>query len=407
MATLGMAPRLAHMVLHAAETGCGPLACMLASLLSERDGAGRDTDLRARLERLSGANADDSTRRIREIARRTARQAGIAWGDVTPSAAGTVLALAYPDRIAQRRAQAGRFLMSGGQGAFLPESDPLASAPMLVVADLDGQMPESRIWLAAPLLPAELDLIHGDRVTETEDIAYEPATRSVQARRRRRFGALVLGEGPLDRPSPERVAAALIDGIAREGLRVLPWTPQATGLRERIGCLARLDGLEGGWPSLDDASLVATLADWLGPALAGRRTLDALANLDLAALLLATLDHHQRRDLDARAPTHLVAPSGSRIAIDYAGETPILAVKLQEMFGLSATPTIAGGRVRLVLHLLSPAGRPIQVTSDLAGFWTGSYKAVRADLRGRYPRHPWPDDPLTAAPTARAKPRGT
>jgi ATP-dependent helicase HrpB len=407
MATLGLAPRLAHMVLRAAEQGDGPLACALAALLSERDGGARDADLRSRLELLAATNAPDPMRRVREIARRTARQAGIAWGPVAPAGAGAVLALAYPDRIAQRRTQTGRFLMSGGQGAFLPDNDPLAAAPMLVVADLDGQMPESRIWLAAPLTPAELELVHADRLIEAEEIWYEPATRSVQARRRRRFGALVLGEGPLDRPAPERVAAALLEGITREGLGVLPWTPAAIGLRRRIGFLSRLDGSSGGWPALDDASLIAEVADWLGPALIGKRGLGDLAGLDLAALFLAKLDHRQRHDLESRAPTHLVVPSGSRIAIDYAGDTPILAVKLQEMFGLAATPTVADGRVQLVLHLLSPAQRPIQVTSDLPGFWTGSYKAVRADLRGRYPRHPWPEDPLAAVPTARAKSRGT
>jgi ATP-dependent helicase HrpB len=404
MARLGLAPRLAHMVLRAAESGDGPLACALAALLSERDGTVRDTDLRARLELLASG---DTMRRVREIAHRTARQAGIAWGPVAPAGAGAVLALAYPDRVAQRRAQAGRFLMSGGQGAFLPDTDPLAAAPLLVVADLDGQMPESRIWLAAPLTPGELELVHARRLIEAEEIWYEPATRSVQARRRLRLGALVLGEGPIDRPAPERVIAALIDGIAHEGLGILPWTPASIGLRQRVGFLAKLDGPAADWPELDDGSLIARLADWLGPALSGKRSLADLAGLDLAALLLAMLDHRRRRDLETRAPTHLVVPSGSRIAIDYSGDTPVLAVKLQEMFGLAANPTIADGRVRLVLHLLSPAQRPIQVTSDLAGFWTGSYKAVRADLRGRYPRHPWPEDPLTAVPTARAKSRGT
>ncbi len=404
MATLGLAPRLAHMVLRAAEDGDGPLACLIAAILSERDGASRDTDLRTRIER---AVAAAQGRRVREIARRTARQAGIAWGEVAPNRAGTVLAAAYPDRIAQRRAQAGRFLMSGGQGAYLPEGDPLAAEPMLVVADLDGQMPESRIWLAAPLAPAELALLFADRLTEAEELWYEPATRSVQARRRRRFAALVLGEAPIDRPDPARVAAALLDGIAREGLSVLPWTPAATALRQRASFLARLDGPDAGWPDCSEAGLLAARSEWLEPALLGKRGLNELGGLDLSALLLARLDHRQRRDLEQRAPTHLTVPSGSRIAIDYGGETPVLAVKLQELFGLASHPTIADGKVRLVLHLLSPAQRPIQVTSDLPGFWTGSYKAVRADLRGRYPRHPWPEDPLVATPTAWAKPRGT
>jgi ATP-dependent helicase HrpB len=269
-------------------------------------------------------------------------------------------------------------------------------------------MPDSRIWLAAPLTQDELELALPDRITQEEEIWFEPATRSVQARGRRRLGALVLSETVLKAPPPERVTAALIAYIARSGLAVLPWTPSTMALRQRVGFLARLDGAEGGWPGFDEAGLSTTLDSWLGSAIAGKSRLADLAGLDLAALLLARLDWQQQRELDRRAPTHLTVPSGSRIAIDYGtGETPTLSVKLQEMFGLAQTPMIADGRVRLVLELLSPAQRPIQVTSDLAGFWAGSYKAVRADLRGRYPRHPWPDDPLAAMPTARAKPRGT
>jgi ATP-dependent helicase HrpB len=408
MAGLGLAPRLAHMVLASAENGDESLACAVAAVLSERDLAGRDADLRSRVELIAAPGGNDAARRAREIARRLARQIRIAWAEPAPSRAGAVLALAYPDRIGQRRAEAGRFRLSGGQGAFLPESDPLAAAPMLVAADLDGQMPDSRIWLAAPLTQEELELALPERVTEEDEIWFEPATRSVQARRRRRLGALVLGEAPLKAPPAEQVAAALLDHIRKTGLALLPWTQAAETFRQRVGFLAALDGPDAGWPVLDDAGLLATLDDWLGPALAGKRGLNDLAGLDVSALLRDRLDWEQLRDLDRRAPTHLTVPSGSRIAIDYGRPgAPGLAVKLQEMFGLSETPSIADGRVRLVIELLSPAQRPIQVTSDLAGFWTGSYKAVRADLRGRYPRHPWPEDPLAAQPTARAKPRGT
>jgi ATP-dependent helicase HrpB len=252
----------------------------------------------------------------------------------------------------------------------------------------------------------ELELALPGRITEEDDIRFEPAARSVQARRRRRLGALVLGETVLKAPPAERVAAALLAAVAQR-LDVLPWTPAAIALRHRVGFLARLDGPAGGWPAFDEAGLQADLAHWLGPSLAGKFRLADLAGLDLAALLRARLDWPQQRDLDRRAPGHLAVPSGSRIEIDYAGDVPMLRVRLQEMFGLAQTPTIAEGQVRLVLELLSPARRPIQVTSDLAGFWAGSYKAVRADLRGRYPRHPWPDDPLATMPTARAKPRGT
>ena len=408
MAGLGLAPRLAHMVLASAEKNDGPLACAVAAVLSERDLAGRDADLRSRVELIAAPGGNDAARRAREIARRLARQIRIAWAEPAPGRAGAVLALAYPDRIGQRRAEAGRFRLSGGQGAFLPESDPLAAAPMLVAADLDGQMPDSRIWLAAPLTPEELELALPERVTEEDEIWFEPSTRSVQARKRRRLGALVLGEAPLKSPPAARVAAALLDHIRKTGLALLPWTPAAEAFRQRVGFLTALDGPDAGWPALDDAGLLATIEDWLGPALAGKRSLNDLAGLDLAALLRDRLDWEQQRILDRRAPTHLTVPTGSRIAIDYGRPgAPSLAVKLQEMFCLAETPSIADGRVRLVIELLSPARRPIQVTSDLAGFWTGSYKAVRADLRGRYPRHPWPEDPLAAQPTARAKPRGT
>ncbi|MDB5361987.1 MAG: hrpB [Rhodospirillales bacterium] len=408
MAALGLAPRLAHMVLAAADQGDGVLATAIAAALSERDIAGRDADLRSRLELIERPAGNDAARRAREIARRLARQIDLPWGPVDPAGAGAVLALAYPDRIAKRRAETGRFRLSGGQGAYLPEQDPLAGAEFLAVADLDGQAPDARIWLAAPLSESELELALGSRIRTDDEVVFEPTTRSVQARRRRRLGALVLGDAPLAKPKPEAVTAALIDGIRQTGLQVLPWTAAAESFRHRVGFAARLDGPAGDWPALDDASLAGALDDWLAGALDGKRSLGDLATIDLLALLRNRLDWHQQQALDRLAPTHVTVPSGSRIAIDYgADDTPILAVKLQEMFGLAETPAIAGGRVRLKLHLLSPARRPIQVTSDLGGFWAGSYKAVRADLRGRYPRHPWPENPLEAPPTARAKPRGT
>jgi ATP-dependent helicase HrpB len=328
---------------------------------------------------------------------------------LAPAGAGALLALAYPDRIAQRRAgPAGRFLLSGGQGAWLPEADPLAAEKLLVVADLDGQPPDARIRLATPLDAATLDRLFAQQISETAEIWFELATRSVQARYRRRLGALILAEAALADPEPEAVTKALLDGIRRTGLAALPWSREAETLRARIAFLARLDGKDGFWPAVDDAGLTATLDDWLGPALIGRRSLADLAGLDLARLLQGRLDPAQRRDLERRAPSHWVVPSGSNLPIDYRiAERPVLAVRLQELFGAADTPAIAEGRVPLTLELLSPAGRPIQVTQDLGGFWRGSYRAVRADLRGRYPRHPWPEDPLQAMPTARAKPRGT
>jgi ATP-dependent helicase HrpB len=410
MAEFGLHPRLAHLVLKGTELGEPVLAAAIAAALSERDigtGGARDADLRARLELIERPQGHDGAARAREMAKRHLRQLGQSWGPIAPAGAGAVLALAYPDRIAQRRAEAGRFRLSGGQGAWLPEADPLAGECFLAVADLDGQMPASRIWLAAPLSEADLESSLGERIRTEDEIAFEPATRSVRARRRRYLGSLVLGETLLARPDEAAVALALADGIRQTGLATLPWTDEARALRARIGFLRVLDGPDSAWPALDDEALLADLEAWLLPALSGKRSLGDLATLDMTRLMREAVERHQLAELDRRAPSHWTVPSGSRIAIDYAVDPPILPVKLQEMFGLADTPRIADGKVKLVLHLLSPAQRPIQVTSDLAGFWAGSYKAVRADLRGRYPRHPWPDDPLTAAPTARAKPRKT
>jgi ATP-dependent helicase HrpB len=404
MASLGVAPRLAHMILVGAARGEGVLACAIAAILTEREPGRGDTDLRARLERLADPRGDSA--RLREVARRLARQAGIRWGEITPAGAGALLAEAFPERIAKRRPEPGRFRLAGGQGAVLPEGDPLATASYLAIAELDGTPPESRIWLAASLTGTEIEAGFAERIETADEIRFEPATATVQARRRRRLGALVLAETVLRDPPPAEVAHALLDGIRRQGLAILPWTHAARSVRARIGFLASRDGA-GAWPGMADAELLASLDDWLGPALGSRRSIADLAGLDLAGLLLDRLDWPRRQALDRRAPKTWTVPTGRDLAIDYeSGPSPILAVKLQEMFGTREHPAIDDGRVRLVLHLLSPAQRPIQVTSDLAGFWAGSYKAVRADLRGRYPRHPWPDDPLTAPPTARAKPRG-
>jgi len=405
MAGFGLHPRLSHMLLKSAEAGDGVLASAIAAALGERDlGTGRDSDLRAWLERIESPRGHDAAQRAREMARRYARQLGISWGPVRPARAGSVLALAYPDRVAQRRAD-GRYRLSGGQGAWVAEADPLAAETFLAVADLDGQVPDARIWLAAPMTRQEMIEALPDLVTSEDEVVWEPATNSVRARRRQRLGALVLGETLIDRPPQDAVTAALIDGIRRLGLAALPWSNEATALRQRIAFLRSRDGEEGGWPDMSDDGLLAGLDDWLSPCLGSSRNAADLAKLDLAKALRDRLEWSKTQELDRRAPTHLTVPSGSRIAIDYGEASPVLAVKLQEMFGLAETPAIDNGRVRLVLHLLSPAQRPIQVTSDLGGFWAGSYKAVRADLRGRYPKHSWPDDPMAAVPTARAKPR--
>ncbi len=420
MARLGLHPRLAHLVLAGRSRGVGGTACDLAALLEERDvlqpeSDAAEGDLRLRLELLRRTDLPasfhgipvrrDILRRARAEARHWRRRLRIAAGADDEAAAGLLLALAYPDRVAQRRtAREGRFLLRNGQGARLG-SPSLTGAEYLVAATLDGRRRESRIFLAASITAEEVRSLFADRLEWEEEIAWDAATESVVCRRRERLGALTLREAPLRDPDPEAVTRALLGWIAQggAGLDVLPWDDASRGVRDR---LRFLHALEPGWPDCSDAALLETLPAWLGPHVAGIRRRAELARLDLSAVLLAGLGWDARRRLDAQAPTHCTVPSGSRIAIDYADPAgPVLAVRLQELFGLTETPAVAGGRVPLTLHLLSPARRPVQVTRDLAGFWRSTYFEVRKDLKGRYPKHHWPDDPLSAVPTGRAKRR--
>lgn len=419
MAELALHPRLAHMVLAARESGLAGTACDIAALLGERDllrgdDSPPDADLRLRLEALSarGDPAAAAGRRVDADARRRARaesaelrrRAGAASDVTDVEACGELLALAYPDRIAQRRpGEAGRFLLRNGLGAAFAEPQPLAAAPFLVVAELDGRRPESRIWLAAPLDRDALQLRLGDQVMREDVVEWDAEAGIVRAHRVERLGAIVLAESSLHAPSAEAVAAALAEGLRAAGIDALPWDAGARGVQHRVGFLRALDG---SWPDLSDATLLATIGEWLGPHLVGLRRLDEVRRLDLSRILLELVGRERRAALDALAPTHVVVPSGSRVAIDYADPAaPVLAVRLQEMFGVVETPRVAGGRVPLTLHLLSPARRPVQVTRDLAGFWRSTYFEVRKDLKGRYPKHHWPDDPLAALPTSRTKPR--
>lgn len=421
LAAVPVHPRLAHMLVRGRELGLGPVACDLAALLEERDvlrglEGPPDADLRLRLDVLHdravsppGHVVDrDALRRVRDEAR--ALRGSLSVGPVPPADAGSgagseglLLALAYPDRIAQRRAgQAGRFLLRNGQGASV-ESATLAMCEYLVAADLDGRRRESRIFLAVPVALEEIESRFGGLLEREDVVEWDPATEAVLARRRERLGALVLRDSPLRLPDPDRVAGVLLETIAREGLQLLPWDAAATGVRRRIECLRRLDA---SWPDLSDAALTASLADWLGSHLGGIRKRDELSRLDLAGILLDTLSWSQRAALERLAPTHLKVPSGSSIPIDYSDPSaPVLAVRLQEVFGLTDTPRIAQGAIPLTMHLLSPARRPVQVTRDLAGFWKTTYFDVKKDLKGRYPKHYWPDDPLRAIPTRHARPR--
>jgi ATP-dependent helicase HrpB len=367
--------------------------------------------VRLRVEALRGRHVSaavdpGAVRLVREEARQLARSLGIRAGEGSPDAAGILLALAYPDRIAQRRqGGGGRFLLRNGRGAAFAHPQPLAEAAYVVAAELAGHGRESRVYLAAPVELADLEAHFAEQVETQETVAWDDEAGAVRARRRERLGALILRESPLSGADPELVTGALLDGIRARGIVALPWTRVARELQERLVFLRRSDP---SWPDASDDGLLATLEDWLAPYLDGATSLAALARLDLASILESMLAWDQRRRLDEQAPTHLEVPSGSRIPVDYSDPAaPVLAVRLQEVFGWTETPRIAGGRVPLTLHLLSPARRPVQVTRDLASFWRTTYFDVKKDLKGRYPKHYWPDDPLAATPTHRAKPRGT
>ena len=416
MARLAVHPRLAHMLLRSLPLDLGLTACLLAALLSERDilrgaGSAPEVDIRLRLELLETgrhrADVDDGARhRIRAEADQLARQLGVSRDSagIVPNAAGLLTAFAYPDRIGQRRGGTrGRFLLRNGRGAALEAHDPLSAAELIAVGAVDDRLPDSRVFLAAPLTRAELDEHFADQIIDEREVAWDASTESVVGRRRSRLGAIVLEEHRLADPDPAEIARALASALATAGVDALPWSDGARRLRQRLTFLHRLDAT---WPDVSDASLAESMEQWLAPRIGGMRRRADVARLDLGAALLDLLDWRQRASLDELVPTHIAVPSGSRLPIDYGDpDAPVLAVRLQELFGLADTPRIAGGRVPLTLHLLSPAQRPVQVTRDLAGFWRSSYFDVQKELKGRYPKHHWPDDPLAATPTSRAKRR--
>jgi ATP-dependent helicase HrpB len=403
---LPLPPRLARMVLAGAERGLAGEAADLAAVLVERGLGGDDPDLGTRLERF---RADRSRRAsdMRRLASGWARSTEPAGASPdSPTSLGALVALAYPDRIARSRGRLGAFVMANGRGVEIEPHRTLAREPYLAIAEIVGGAASARILAAAPITAMEIEAIAGDRIESSEEIAFDSAAGSLRARAIRRLGAVLLDERPQPVPATEAAARTLARGLASVGIDRLPMSDATRQWRDRIMFL-RASGDEA-WPDLSDARLAETAEEWLAPHLLGRTGLADVKPGDIAAALEQLLPWPMKARLEAEAPTHLEVPTGSRIAVDYAAEGgPAVSVRVQELFGLERHPSLSGGRVPLVLNLLSPAHRPIQVTRDLPGFWRGSWAEVRSEMRGRYPKHPWPEDPAKAEPTRRAKPRGT
>jgi ATP-dependent helicase HrpB len=450
---LPLAPRLARMVVEAAGHGEAKRAAELAMLLSERGIGGADADLSHRLERARSENSKRARDALR-LAAQWARQAmaaapGIAVASSTssfeakpmashlrmrsriaardkefphpeeprsgvskdeethlsPLSDGALIALAYPDRIAKSRGARGEFLMANGRAAMVPVEDPLSRAPFLAVAELTGRAAQARILAACALTAEEVEAIAGERIETRDETIFDAASASLRRRAFRRLGAIRLSERNLSIEPSDENARILARGVAALGVARLPWTKAQMQRRDRVAFLRRAEGDE--WPDLSDAALAASPEDWLAPFIEGRTSLADIATDDLEAALAQLLPYDLSRRLDAEAPPYFETPAGARHALDYAADNgPILSVRVQELYGLSSHPTLARGRAPLTLELLSPAHRPIQTTRDLPSFWKGSWSEVKKEMRGRYPRHLWPDDPAAAQPTTRAKPRG-
>ena len=400
LADMPLSPRLAHMILKAAASGQAARAARIAALIVERNLGGRDADLRHRLEgfeRDRGPRARDA----KALADRWAGLAGPA-GKAEPLSDGLLLAFAYPERIARARGPLGEFQLVSGRGAFLEATDALARETWLAVAELGGGERRDRILLAAPLEASEIEGAFIAQLT-IEDRLEESGAGRLRAKRLTRLGRLTLRESVDDNPDPALIAAALAERVRRDGVGALPWGEGTAALRRRVAFLRRRDAT---WPDLSDEALAQRLDEWLAPILPGARALAALSPDVLDGALRTLIPWDLQRRLEAEAPARWTAPTGNSFAIDYGAEAgPRVDVRVQEVYGLSEHPTVAGAP--LTLSLLSPAHRPVQTTQDLPGFWKGSWKDVRADMRGRYPRHLWPEDPAAAQPTARAKPRGT
>ncbi|MGV7213210.1 ATP-dependent helicase HrpB [Bradyrhizobium sp. UFLA05-112] len=404
---LALPPRLARMIVDSHRAGSGGAAAEIAAILTERGLGGDSVDLDHRLDQFRRDRSPRATS-ARDLARRWASQVASSengtprQGDLRT---GIMLAYAFPDRVARNRGN-GSFVLANGRGAAVEQTSSLARAPYIAVAEMTGTAASGRILLAAPISEDDIEGHFAEHIETSDEISFDRGAMALRARRKRALHAITLSEAPLTLTPSETTARLLADGLIAAGLDRLPWSKAAIQWRDRVMFLRKAEGES--WPDLSDAALIARRDDWLVPALYDKTALKDVAAGDLSEALMALLPWELRARLEREAPTHFEAPTGTMLAIDYEAEQgPTIAVRLQELFGLNTHPSIAGGKVPLVLELLSPAQRPVQVTRDLPGFWRGSYIAVRSDLRGRYPRHPWPDDPANALPTRRAKPRGT
>jgi ATP-dependent helicase HrpB len=398
------------MVLEAAPLNAAQAAADIAALLVERGLGGNDSDLDHRLQnylRDRSRRAEDMRRLASSWAKQVMpKKFADARAASEPSTA-QLLALAYPDRIAKARGAPGQFLLANGRGAYVDTTDPLAKAPYLVVGELQGSAAATRILLAARTDEAEVLTIANDRIQSRDEIVFDKAAAALRGRSIRQLEAITLSSEPRAVTPDDTTSGALADGIASLGVARLPWTKSQMQLRDRIAFLRAAAG-GGDWPETSDEALTATVQDWLAPYLTSKTKLADISADDLGQALDGVIPWAMKQKLEDEAPTHFEAPTGNRHAIDYeSAGAPLLAIRVQELFGLKAHPAIANGRLPLTLQLLSPAHRPIQITRDLPGFWSGSWAAVKSEMKGRYPRHPWPDDPANALPTARAKPRGT
>ena len=404
---LALPPRLARMIVDSHRLGAGEEAADIAAILTERGLGGDSIDLDARLDQFRRDRSPRASS-ARSLAQRWAQQVasteGPAGEDAAPST-GIMLALAFPDRVARNRGN-GSFVLANGRGAAVEQTSSLARAPYIAVAELTGTAAQGRILLAAPIAQEDIETRFADQIENTEEISFERNAMALRGRRKKTLHAITLSEAPIALSPSAETAHIFAAGLVAAGLDKLPWSKSLKQWRDRVMFLRRAEGES--WPDLSDAALAAESESWLAPALYDKTSLKDFSPGDLSDALMALLPWELRARLEREAPTHFEAPTGTMLAIDYEAEQgPTIAVRLQELFGLNTHPSIAKGAVPLVLELLSPAQRPVQVTRDLPGFWRGSYAAVRSDLRGRYPRHPWPEDPATALPTRRVKPRGT